>query len=74
LTLELETKQLPQRSWVKISEIRTLAVERLGKRLGRVTPEQLALVLEGLDEIFGDCRSTVPHFRRLAFELLSTPR
>ena len=54
LTLELETKQLPKRSWVKISQIRTLAVERLGNRLGRVTPEELALVLEGLDEIIGD--------------------
>lgn len=54
LTLELETKQLPKRSWVKISQIRTLAVERLGTRLGRVTPEELALVLEGLDEIIGD--------------------
>lgn len=54
LTLELETKQLPKRSWVKISQIRTLAVERLGNRLGRVTPEELALVLEGLEEIIGD--------------------
>jgi len=41
---------------------------------GRVTPEQLAMVLEGLDEIIGDGRSAFPHFRRLAFELLSTPR
>ena len=54
LTLELETTQLPKRSWVKISQIRTLAVERLGNRLGRVTPEELALVLEGLEEIIGD--------------------
>lgn len=53
LTLELETKQLPKRSWVKISQIRTLAVERLGNRLARVTPEELALVLEGLEEIIG---------------------
>jgi len=41
---------------------------------GRVTPEQLALVLEGLDEIIGNGRSAFPHFRRLVFELLSTPR
>lgn len=54
LTLELETKQLPKRSWVKISQIRTLAVERLGNRLGRVSAEELALVLEGLEEIIGD--------------------
>lgn len=53
-TLKLETKQPPKRSWVKIGQIRTLAVERLGNRLGQVTPDNLALVLEGLDEINGD--------------------
>ncbi|MHB8969025.1 MAG: type II toxin-antitoxin system PemK/MazF family toxin [Pirellulaceae bacterium] len=53
LTLELRTKQLPKRSWVKISQIRTLAVERVGKRLGRATPEELAQVIEGLNEIMG---------------------
>ena len=53
LTLEVKSPRLPKRSWVKISQIRTLAVERLGKRLGRVTPEELAQVLDGLDEIIG---------------------
>jgi mRNA interferase MazF len=53
LTLEFKTKQLPKRSWVKISQIRTLAVERVGKRLGRATPEELAQVIEGLNEIIG---------------------
>ena len=53
LTLELKTKQLPKHSWVKISQIRTLAVERVGKRLGRATPEELAQVIEGLNEIIG---------------------
>ena len=53
LTLELTGLRLPKASWVKISQIRTLAVERLGKRLGRATPEQLARVVEGLNEIVG---------------------
>jgi mRNA interferase MazF len=53
LTLELQSKVLPKRSWVKISQIRTLAVERIGKRLGRATPEELAKVIEGLGEIIG---------------------
>jgi len=53
LTLELQSKGLPKKSWVKISQIRTLAVERIGKRLGRATPEQLAQVIEGLGEIIG---------------------
>ena len=53
LTLELTTPTLPQRSWVKISQVRTLARERIGRRLGRATPEQAALVVEGLLEIIG---------------------
>jgi len=54
LTLELQGKNLPKRSWLKISQIRTLAVERLGKSLGRVAAEELAQVIEGLNEIIGD--------------------
>ena len=42
LTLELTTPRLPKRSWVKISQIRTLAIERIGQRLGRASPEELA--------------------------------
>jgi mRNA interferase MazF len=53
LTLELLAPRLPKRSWVKISQIRTLATERIGKRLGRASPEELAQVLEGLNEILG---------------------
>ncbi len=53
LSLELTTPRLPKRSWVKISQIRTLAVERIGKRMGKVSPEELAQVLEGLNEIIG---------------------
>ena len=53
LTLELTTPRLPKRSWVKISQIRTLASERIGNRLGRASPEELAQVLEGLNEILG---------------------
>jgi mRNA interferase MazF len=53
LTLELSSPRLPKRSWVKISQIRTLATERIGNRLGRASPEELAQVLEGLNEILG---------------------
>lgn len=53
LTLELGGAELPRRSWVKISQIRTLAVERLGRRIGRVSPEELAHVVDGLVEIVG---------------------
>ena len=51
LTLELTTATLPKRSWVKISQIRTLSVERLSSRLGAITPEELDEVNEGLNEI-----------------------
>ncbi|MEI6413404.1 MAG: type II toxin-antitoxin system PemK/MazF family toxin [Pseudomonadota bacterium] len=54
LTLELPGSGLPKRSWVKISQIRTLAIERLGQRIGEVSPEELAQVIEGLLEIVGD--------------------
>ncbi len=53
LTLELGSKDLPKKSWVKISQIRTLAIERIGKKLGRATPEDLVQVIEGLNEIIG---------------------
>lgn len=53
LTLELSQPTLPKRSWVKISQIRTLAVERLGKRLGRASAEDMAQVVDGLLEIIG---------------------
>jgi mRNA interferase MazF len=53
LTLKLQSKGLPKQSWVKISQIRTLAVERIGQRLGKVSPEELAQVIEGLNEIIG---------------------
>ncbi|MGH9947922.1 MAG: type II toxin-antitoxin system PemK/MazF family toxin, partial [Pyrinomonadaceae bacterium] len=51
LTLKLSDKRLPKASWVKIGQIRTLAVERLGRKIGKVTTEELDLVLEGLNEI-----------------------
>ena len=53
LTLELKSGILPKPSWVKISQIRTLSVERIGKRIGRTSPEELAQVVEGLNEIIG---------------------
>ena len=53
LTLELSDPKLPKRSWVKISQIRTLSTQRLGKKLGKASQEELAAVVEGLNEIIG---------------------
>ena len=54
LTLESGARGLPKRSWVKISQIRTLAAERIGQRITRASPEEVSRVLDGLDEIIGD--------------------
>ena len=51
LALKIESTTLPKPSWVKISQIRTLTTERLGKRLGRISPEELEQVIEGLFEL-----------------------
>lgn len=53
LTLELSDPTLPKRSWIKISQIRTLSTERLGKRITRLPEKELDLVIEGLNEIIG---------------------
>jgi mRNA interferase MazF len=51
LTLEITTAKLPKRSWARIGQIRTLSIERLGKRVGRIAPEELDRIVEGLNEI-----------------------
>lgn len=53
LTLELEEKNLPKKSWVKISQIRTLSIKRIGKKIAAVSDEELSLIIEGLNEIIG---------------------
>lgn len=53
LTLELTESKLPKQSWVKISQIRTLSVKRIGNKLAKASDEQLALIIEGLNEIIG---------------------
>jgi len=53
LTFELSSTKLPKKSWIKISQIRTLSVERIARKAGRVSPEDLAEILEGLNEIIG---------------------
>ena len=53
LTLELDSAQLPKPSWIKISQIRTLSAQRIGRKLGAASPEEVARVIEGLNEILG---------------------
>ena len=51
LTLELKAGNLPKKAWIKISQIRTLSVERIGKVIGKASLEELTQVIEGLNEI-----------------------
>jgi mRNA interferase MazF len=53
LSLELGDGLFPDRTWAHVGQVRTLPSNRLGKRLGDVSPEDLALVLEGVNEILG---------------------
>ncbi len=53
LTLEITSAKLSKRSWVKISQIRTLSTERIGRKLGLISPEELSDVIEGFNEITG---------------------
>ena len=53
LTLELNNKNLPKKSWVKISQVRTLSVKRIGKKIAKASDEELSLIIEGLNEIVG---------------------
>ena len=53
LTMEIKAGSLPKRSWIRISQIRTLSSERIGRRLARVSEEDLVRVVEGLNEILG---------------------
>jgi mRNA interferase MazF len=51
LTLELKSPNLPKKSWLKISQIRTLSIERIGKVIGKASLEELNQTIEGLNEI-----------------------
>ncbi|HWE04903.1 MAG TPA: type II toxin-antitoxin system PemK/MazF family toxin [Tepidisphaeraceae bacterium] len=53
LKLELTTLKLPKPTWAKISQIRTVSLERIGKKIARVAPEDLDRLIEGLNEIIG---------------------
>ncbi len=51
LTFALESSTLPRSSWVKISQIRTISVDRLEKRIGNVPENELNQIVDGLVEL-----------------------
>ncbi len=53
LTLELKKTSLPKRTWVKISQIRTISTQRLAGRLASCHPSELQQVIRGLNDLIG---------------------
>jgi mRNA interferase MazF len=51
LTFTLPENQLTKPSWVKISQVRTISIESLGKRMGALEKEDLDRILDGLVEL-----------------------
>jgi mRNA interferase MazF len=49
----VESLRLPKTSWVKISQIRTLSVEGLGRRIGTLSADEVDRIIEGLFELIG---------------------
>ena len=56
LTMELTSGNLPKRSWVKIAQVRTLDTERIGKKIGKLSIDDLDRLIEGLNEIIGSSK------------------
>ncbi|WP_129630487.1 type II toxin-antitoxin system PemK/MazF family toxin [Candidatus Oscillochloris fontis] len=54
LTYPLPDGTLPKPSWVKVSQIRTLSVQRLSNRVGAVDPSDVDEIIDGLNEIIAD--------------------
>lgn len=41
-------------AWLKISQVRVLSTQRLGRKIGKVAPELLSQAIDGLSEVVGD--------------------
>jgi len=54
LTHKLISGNLPKQSWVKISQVRTISTSRLDKKIGQVDPEELDIIIDGLNEIISN--------------------
>lgn len=53
LTLELTKTALPKRTWVKISQVRTISTQRLAGRMASCHSSEVQRVVEGLNELIG---------------------
>jgi mRNA interferase MazF len=53
LSFALPPEALPKPSWIKISQVRTISVDRLGKKIAVLDPEFLSQAVDGLLELIG---------------------
>ena len=53
LTIALPADMMPKPSWVKISQIRTISIDHVGKRIAALGPEMLDQSVDGLLELIG---------------------
>ena len=53
LALEIDSAELPKKSWALMGQVRTLSAERIGKKLGLISIEEIDRIIEGLNEIIG---------------------
>jgi mRNA interferase MazF len=51
LTFPLAPEMLPKPSWVKISQVRTISIDRLGERIAVVGVDVLNQLVDGLLEL-----------------------
>ncbi|MCC6362109.1 MAG: type II toxin-antitoxin system PemK/MazF family toxin [Bryobacterales bacterium] len=54
LTFALSRRISGKQAWIKITQVRTLSTQRLGKTLGRIDDEDMATIMEGLNEVLGN--------------------
>jgi len=51
LAVALVSAKTPKASWAKVNQIRVLSTERIGRKISRISDEELALIIDGLNEI-----------------------
>ncbi|MBZ0274439.1 type II toxin-antitoxin system PemK/MazF family toxin [bacterium] len=51
LTYRIDSAGMPKASWVKMSQVRTISIERLGRRIGNVSGDELDEIVGGFLEL-----------------------
>ena len=54
LVLELDCPSLPKRSWVKITQIRTISNERIRDYIGQINASQINEIRDAINDLIGE--------------------